>query len=137
MNDYKAQIITTEPTVIRPNPPVSGNKHSHAKHPGDQTSSAATFTATAPPGEQLLLDLPAPKPPPEVKKIRDAANSSYEENRPLLAVLNTPTPEEIRAIDLQALDRLSGPRAHLTPRLRPRNPSLRRPTLDPLAEGTA
>ena len=105
MDELKAQITATEPTVIRPNPPVPKNKPSHAEHPVERTrrpGGAAPFTATAPPGEQLLLDLPAPKPPPKVEKIRDAANASYEENRPLLAMLNTPTPEEIRAIDLQA-----------------------------------
>ncbi|HJM42490.1 MAG: hypothetical protein QGH70_09465 [Nitrospinota bacterium] len=83
MDEFKAQITATAPTVTRP-------------------GSAAAFTAAAPPGEQLLLDLPAPNPPPKVEKIRDAADPSYGENRPLLAVLSAPRPEEIRAIDLQA-----------------------------------
>ena len=99
MNDIHAQITAVTSTAIRPSPPISQNRPSRAASPVGETSRAGSAAAT---GDKVSISLFTPKPPPDVEKIRRAADASYEEKRTLLAILSSPAPKENRAVDLHA-----------------------------------
>ena len=105
MDGINADISAVSQSETRPQRSVSEKRPSRAARTEAATSragSAAISTAKTRSGEQLILALREPKPPPEVEKIRKAVVSSYEQKRALLAVLSSPAPKENRAVDLHA-----------------------------------
>ena len=105
MDGINADISAVSQSETRPQRSVSEKRPSRAARTEAGTSragSTAISTAKTRSGEQLLLALREPKPPPKVEKIRKAVESSYEEKRGFLAVLSSPAPKEDRAVDLHA-----------------------------------
>ena len=105
MDGINAHISADSQSETRPQRSVSEKRPSRAARTEAATSragSAAISTAKTRTGEQLILALREPKPPPEVEKIRKAVESSYEQKRAFLAVLSSPAPKENRAVDLLA-----------------------------------
>ncbi len=83
MNEFKVNPTTNMPPVTRT---------------GNLPAGEVTTRAEAKPA----VSLPAPKPPPRVKQIREAVQLSFFKKRPLLVVLEEQTQEAGSSIDLQA-----------------------------------